>query len=67
MGRKSREKKERKERGDGPIAELTAPYSTNQFLDALDAASVSPTAAHRVPSLAVLFEAAVRRLSPEVR
>lgn len=61
MGRKSREKKERRERGDGPVAELIAAYSTPGLLAVIDAASVSPTAAQRAPSLSVLFEAAVRR------
>lgn len=64
MGRKSREKKERRERTDGPVAELIAAYSTPPLLAVIDAASVSPTAAQRSPSLSVLFEATVRRRRP---
>lgn len=61
MGRKSRQKKERRERGDGPVAELVADYSTESLLPLIEAASVSPTAAHRVPTLALLFEAVMHR------
>lgn len=61
MGRKSREKKERRERGDGPIADLVAEFSTPSLVAMIEAAAVSPTAAHRAPSLALLFEAIVQR------
>lgn len=61
MGRKSREKRERRERGDGPVAGLLADFSTETLIALLEAASVSPTAAHRVPTLALLFEAVMHR------
>lgn len=64
MGRKSREKRERRARGDGPIAELVADFSTPSLVALIEAAAVSPRAAHRAPSLALLFEAVIQRGRP---
>lgn len=61
MGRKSREKRERRERGDGPIADLVADFSTPTVVALIEAAAASPTAAHRASSLALLFEAMMKR------
>jgi hypothetical protein len=61
VGRKSREKEERRERGNGRVAKLLADYSTESLLPLIEAASVSPTAAHRAPTLALLFEAVMHR------
>ena len=61
MGRKSREKKERRERGDGPLAALIATYSNPDLLATLDAATTSPSAAQRALTLSMVFHAAVGR------
>jgi hypothetical protein len=68
MGRKSRKKKQRREEGDGPLAEVVSAFSTESLTALIDAASVSPKGAHRGLSLALLFEAVVkrRRLGHEV-
>lgn len=61
VGRKSREKRERRERGEGPIAALVDGFSSDSLIPLLEAASVSPTAAHRGPSIASLFHAVAQR------
>jgi hypothetical protein len=61
MGRKSREKRERREEGGDSVAHALKNFSTASLYPLLDAASVSPTAAHRGPSIATLFYTAVRR------
>lgn len=63
MGRKSREKRERRERRErgGDLDANLHGVSTASLIPLLDAASVSPTAAHRGPSIALLFHAVVRR------
>ena len=61
MGRKSREKRERRERqAVGPLA-LLNDFSSSSLHALLEAASVSPTAAHRGPSIATLFHSALSR------
>ncbi len=60
MGRKSREKRERREQDGGPLGPLHD-FSASSLYALLEAASVSPTAAHRGPSIAKLFHTAVRR------
>ena len=64
MGRKSREKRERRERGFGPIALAAQGTARSELLSLLEAASVSPTAAHRIPSLALIFDHALRHTRP---
>ncbi len=61
MGRKSREKRERREQGTGPIAKVARGVDQASLVALLEAASVSPTACHRLPSVALAFDAAVKR------
>ena len=61
MGRKSRKKRERRERGDGPVAALVEGFASESLIPLLEAASVSPTGAHRGPSIASLFHAVAQR------
>jgi hypothetical protein len=64
MGRKSRQKHERRERNDGPVVALVAQFSTQSVVPLLEAASVSPTAAHRGPSIASLFHGVTQCKKP---
>lgn len=61
MGRKSREKRERRENGSGPIALAAKGTNLLDLVALLEAASVSPTASHKIPSLALVFESAIRK------
>ncbi len=62
MGRKSREKRERRERkANSPLALALRDFSPQTVLPLLEAASVSPGAAHLGPSLGALFLATVQR------
>jgi len=61
MGRKSREKQARRENGSGPVALAAKGKSLSDIASLLEAASVSPTASHRLLSLALIFDSAVRR------
>lgn len=63
MGRKSREKRERRGRGKSPLERALRDLSPAALLPLLEAASVSPTASHRGPSLATLFHRMVQRPS----
>lgn len=67
MGRKSREKRERREQASGPIARGAKGASRAELLALLEAASVSPTAAHRIPSLALVFDHVLRYARPGPR
>ncbi|MCU1364432.1 MAG: hypothetical protein JWN39_71, partial [Ilumatobacteraceae bacterium] len=67
MGKRSRVIQQRRADGDGPVAALIATYATADLIRVLDAASVSPTAAQRSPSMSLIFEAAVRRRRQGVR
>lgn len=67
MGRPSREKPERREQGSGPIARAAKGASLPELLALLEAASVSPTAAHRLPSLALVFDSVLRHARPGQR
>lgn len=68
MGRKSREKRERREReANSPISRVLRGLTTETVLPLLEAASISPAAAHRGPSIASLFHAAVQRRSARGR
>jgi len=60
MGRKSREKRERREEGRRPLGREIQRWSADSLYPLLDAASVSPTSSHRGPSIAAVFDAAVR-------
>ena len=64
MGRKSRTKRERREHGAGMVAVAAKGHSLAGLLALVEAAAVSPTANHRVPSLAVIFDAALKRVRP---
>ena len=64
MGRKSRTKRERREHGVGMVAAAAKGHSLAGLLALVEAAAVSPTANHRVPSLAVIFDAALKRVRP---
>ncbi len=57
MGKSSRAKRERRERGAEPIARLISGFSATSLIAVLEAASASPTASHCGPSLASLYHA----------
>ena len=61
MGRKSREKCERRENGSGPIALAAKGTDLPDLVALLEAASVSPTASHKIPSLGLIFESVMKR------
>ena len=61
MGRKSREKRERRENGSGPIALAAKGTDLLDLVALLEAASVSPTASHKIPSLKLVFESVMKR------
>ena len=61
MGRKSREKRERRESGAGPVARVARGRSRATLLALLEAASVSPNASHYLPSLSVIYESLASR------
>ena len=68
MGRKSRKKRERREReANSPVSRVLHDLSTPTVFPLLEAASVSPAAAHRGPSIASLFHTAVQRRNAEGR
>ena len=56
MGRRSRQKRERREHGEGPVARVAHGRSRASLLALLEAASVSPNASQYLPSLGVVFE-----------
>ena len=62
MGRKSRTKRERREHGSGTVAVAAKGRSLAGLLALVEAAAVSPTANHRVPSRALIFDAALKRV-----
>ena len=64
MGRKSRTKRERREHGSGMVAAAAKGRSLAGLVALVEAAAVSPTANHRVPSLALIFDAALKRVRP---
>lgn len=59
MGRKSREKRERRE---GAIARVARDRSRDSLLALLEATSVSPSACQYLPSLAVVYESLTTRV-----
>jgi hypothetical protein len=59
MGRKSQKKPVLK--GGDPLAKAIRHFTAPSLFALLEAASVSPRAAHRAPSIAALFDTAVRR------
>lgn len=61
MGRKSRQKRERRETGLGPVARVAQGRSRASLLALLEAASVSPNASQYLPSLAVIYESIAKR------
>lgn len=61
MGRKSRAKQERRKAQADGVNAVLGQASFESMATLLDAASVSPTSSQRMPSLAVLFEALVKR------
>ena len=61
MGRISRRKKERRKRGVGPVARVAKGASRESLLALLEAASASPTACHRLSSLALIFDSVLKR------
>ena len=60
MGRKSRAKRERHERGIGPVARVAHGRSRESLLALLEAASVSPNTSQYLPSLSVIYESLAR-------
>ena len=64
MGRKSRTKRERREHGSGMVGAAAKGRSLAGLVALVEAAAVSPTANHRVPSLALIFDAALKRVRP---
>ncbi len=61
MGRKSRRKRERRGLGVGPIARTARGKSLESLLGLLEASSASPTACHRLASLALIFCSVMKR------
>ena len=61
MGKQSRRKRERRRQGLGPVARVAQGMSFDSLLGLLEAASVSPTAVHRLASLALVFAAVIKR------
>jgi hypothetical protein len=62
VGRKSREKRDRRRRlASQPVLAAIRPFTRSSLLPLLEAASVSPTAGHRLPSLSVVFQAVITR------
>lgn len=61
VGRKSRAKRERRERGAGPVARVARGRSRVSLFALLEAASVSPNASQYLPSLSVIYESLVNR------
>ena len=61
MGRKSRAKRERREQGVGQIAAVAKGRTRRDLLGLVEAASASPTASHRIPSLAMILDAVIGR------
>lgn len=64
MGRQSRAKRERREHGSGMVAAAAKGCSLAGLLAMVEAAAVSPTANHRVPSLTLIFDAVLKRVRP---
>ena len=67
MGRKSRIKRERREHGSGMIAVAAKGHSRDGLIALVEAAAASPAANHRLPSLALIFEAVLQRARPGSR
>ena len=63
MGKQSRRKKERRESDVGSVARVAKGASRESLLALLEAASASPTACHRLSSLALIFDSVVKRAS----
>ena len=61
MGRKSREKQARREDESSPVALAAKGKSLSDVCSLLEAATVSPSASHRLMSLGLIFDSAVRR------
>ena len=61
MGRKSREKRQRREHGVGPVGRVAHGRSRASLLALLEAASVSPNASQYLPSFSVIFESLASR------
>ena len=64
MGRKSRTKRERREHGSGIVGAAAKGRSQAGLLALVEAAAVSPMSNHRVPSLALIFDAVLKRVRP---
>ena len=63
MGRQSRRKKERGKHGVGRVARVARGVSQESLLALLEASSASPTACHRLASLALVFDSVMKRTS----
>ena len=61
MGKQLRRKKERRQRGVGPVARVARDVSQESLLALLEASSASPTACHRGASLALVFGSVMNR------
>src|SRR5664280_245259 len=61
LGKSSRRKRERRDGLSNQATGLVAGLASSSLIPLLEAASVSPTAAHRGPSIAVLFDALAKR------
>ena len=59
VGKRSRRKAERRIERRGPLYDYLSPFETSSVLAVLEAASVSPTASHRITSLASMFSSAI--------
>ncbi len=61
QGKRNSAKREKARRGKATPGSVLRSESLDSLLPLLEAGSISPTAAHRLPSIAVLFEAAMKR------
>lgn len=61
MGRRHRNDGSRRIVGVGPVARTARGVSLESLLELLEVASVSPTACNRLPSLALIFDSAIKR------
>lgn len=61
MGKQSGRQRERMGLGVGPVARVAKGVSMDSLLALIEAASASPTACHRLASLALVFDSVVKR------
>ncbi|CAN5566246.1 hypothetical protein BH10ACT8_BH10ACT8_04600 [soil metagenome] len=63
QGKRSAAKRDKARRANATLGSVLRSEELDSLLPLLEAGSISPAAAHRLPSIAVLFEAAMKRRS----